>query len=227
MLSKDLGPLPYGHTSFSPATIFCPFDENKSGVTAKKNFLISDNTNSYVNNCAMLFCLQPNFSPGEDVQNYSKECEAAVNEQINLELQASYVLLSMSCNKYHDVVVDDATQSGFNDFLLIQSDICVSLAHMLMEYQRDCGGQIELRDIKKPERDTWGTMLEACEAALELAKNIEDSLLALRRVARKNDDRHMIGFISDNLLIKQAESVCELSSFLTKLKKAGEGYGVN
>ena len=165
----------------------------------------------------------PLFSPGKDGQNYSKECEAAVNEQINLELHASYILLSMSCYKYHDVVVDDVTQPDFNDFLLIQSDLCDSHAQMLMQYQRDCGGQIELRDIKKPERDTWGTMLEACEAALELAKYIDDSLLALRRVATRNGDRHMISFISDNLLIKQAESVCALSSFLTKLKEAGEG----
>lgn len=131
----------------------------------------------------------------------------------------------MGCYKYHDVVVDNVTQPGFNDFLLIQSDLCVSHAQMLMQYQRDCGGQIELRDIKKPERDTWGTKLEACEAALELAKNIDDSLLALHRVARKNGDGHMMAFISDNLLINQVESVCALSSFLTKLKTAGDGYG--
>ena len=95
---------------------------------------------------------------------------------------------------------------------------------MLMQYQRDRGGQIELRDIRRPERDTWGTKLEACKAALQLVKDIGDSLLSLRRVAKKNSDRHMMGFISDSLLIKQAESVFALSSFLTKLKTAGEGY---
>ena len=130
----------------------------------------------------------------------------------------------MSCYKYHDVVVDDLTQPGFNDFVLIQSNLCVSHAKMLMKYQRESGGKIQLLDIKRPERDTWGTRLEACEAALQLAKNIDDSLLALHRVARKNGDHHMMRFISDNLLIKQAESVIELSSFVTKLKKAGEGY---
>ena len=129
----------------------------------------------------------------------------------------------MSCYKYHDAVVDDVTQPGLNDFLLIQSDVCVSLAQMLMQYQRERGGQIELRDIKKPERDTWGTKLEACEAALQLAKKVNDSLLGLRRVARKNCDRHMMGFISVKLLKKQAESVNTLSSFLTELKTAGEG----
>ena len=53
----------------------------------------------------------------------------------------------MSCYKYHDAVVDDVTQPGLNDFLLIQSDVCVSLAQILMQYQRERGGQIELRDI--------------------------------------------------------------------------------
>lgn len=142
-----------------------------------------------------------------------------------MEFHASYVFLSISCYKYDDVVVDDVTQPGLNDFLLIQSDVCVSHAQMLLQYQRDRGGQIELRDIKKPQRDTWGTKLEACEAALELAKKINDSLLGLRRVARKNGDRHMMGFISDNLLKKQAESINKLSGFLTELKTACEGYG--
>ena len=156
-------------------------------------------------------------------QNYSKECEAAVNEQINLEMHSSYVFLSMSCHKYDDVIVYDVTVPGLNEFLLNQSDVSVLHAQMLMQYQRDRGGHVVLHDIKKPERDSWGTGLEACEAALAMAKQINGTLLDLRRVAEKNGDSHMMDFINDSLLQKQAESINALSGFVTKLKRVTKG----
>ena len=141
-----------------------------------------------------------------------------------MELHASYVFLAMTSSKYHDSVVDDVTIPGLNQLLSNQSDLCILHAQMLMQYQRDRGGHIVLQDIKKPESDRWGSGLEACEAALELARQVNGSLLGMRRVARKNGDRHMMDFISDNLLQKQVQSIHALSVSLTKLKRSAEGY---
>ena len=104
--------------------------------------------------------------------------------------------------------------------------MCVLHAQMLMQYQRDREGHIVLQDIKKPERGRWGTGLEACgEAALAVAQQFNGSLLVMRRVAGKNGDRHMVVFINADLLQKQVESVNALTSFVTQLERAAEGYG--
>lgn len=131
----------------------------------------------------------------------------------------------MSSCKYDDPVVNDVTVPGLNELLSNQSDMCVSHAQMFMQYQRDRGGHIGLQDIKKPERDRWGTGLEACENALEIAREVNDSLLDLRRLAKDKGDRHLVDFISANLLQKQVQSAHALSVFITKLRRAAEGYG--
>ena len=170
---------------------------------------------------------QTNYSGDKPLirQDYSRECEEAVNHQINFDLHASYVFLAMSCSNYDDPVVNDDTISDLNQFLSNQSDLYLLHAQMLMQYQRDRGGHIVLQDIKKPKRDKWGTGLEACDAALELAREVNGSLLGMRRVARKNGDRHTMDFINDNLLQKQVQSIHVLSVLLTKLKRSAEGYG--
>ncbi|XP_048449405.1 ferritin, heavy subunit-like, partial [Rhincodon typus] len=70
-------------------------------------------------------------------QNYHKDCEDAVNKQINLELYSSYVYLSM-----------------------------------------------------KPEQDEWSHGLEAMQRALQMEKDVNQSLLDLHKLASGNTDPH-------------------------------------
>merc|ERR1711974_473888 len=53
----------------------------------------------------------------------------------------------------------------------------------LMEYQTKRGGRVVFQDIAKPTTMEWGTPLEAMEAALELEKTVNQSLLDLHKVA--------------------------------------------
>ncbi len=64
-----------------------------------------------------------------------------------------------------------------------------------MRYQNQRGGRIVLQDIQKPSRDEWGSGLEAMQAALELEKNVNQSLLDLHSVASNHGDAHMTDFI--------------------------------
>uniref|UniRef100_A0A8C8UNA3 Ferritin n=1 Tax=Peromyscus maniculatus bairdii TaxID=230844 RepID=A0A8C8UNA3_PERMB len=86
-------------------------------------------------------------SPSLVRQNYHQDSEAAINHQINLELYASYVYLSMSC--YFDR--DDVALSNFARYFLHQSHEEREHAEQLMKLQNQRGGQIFLQDIKKPE----------------------------------------------------------------------------
>ena len=101
-------------------------------------------------------------------QNFHEECEAAVNKQINLELYASYVYLSVA---YH-FDRDDVALKGFHEYFKKQSDEEREHAQLLMKFQNQRGGRLVLQDLKRPAKDDWGTGLDAMEAALELEKNV-------------------------------------------------------
>merc|ERR1712218_148531 len=79
-------------------------------------------------------------------QNYNEESEAAINKQINMELYASYVYMSMA---YH-FDRDDVALEGFHKFFKNQSDDEREHAQKLMKYQNMRGGRIVLRDVAAP-----------------------------------------------------------------------------
>merc|ERR1712121_612486 len=106
-------------------------------------------------------------------QNFHTESEAGINRQINMELYASYCYQSMAY--YFDR--DDVALPGFSKFFKNSSDEEREHAEKLMKYQNKRGGRIVLQDIKRPQRDEWGTGLEAMQVALELEKSVNQSLL--------------------------------------------------
>merc|ERR1719318_1188801 len=60
-----------------------------------------------------------------------------------------------------------------------------------MTYQAKRGGRVVFQDIAKPSSMEWGTPLEAMEAALELEKTVNQSLLDLHKASdNQGDGRH-------------------------------------
>lgn len=56
-----------------------------------------------------------------------------------------------------------------------------------------------VRAPQKPERDTWGSALEAVEAALQLEKSVNQALLDLHALAAEKGDPHVSGFAPRSL----------------------------
>jgi len=154
-------------------------------------------------------------------QNYHAECEAGVNKQINLELYASYVYQSMGW--YFDR--DDVALKGFSDFFKKSSEEEREHAEKLMKYQNQRGGRIVLQSIQKPDRDEWGTGLEAMTVALSLEKNVNQSLLDLHKLGDTNGDAQFCDFIEGTYLGEQVEAIKQLSDYVTNLKRVGPGLG--
>ena len=94
-----------------------------------------------------------------------------------------------------------------------------------MKYQNMRGGRIVLHDIQKPERDEWGTGLEAMQCALALEKQVNQSLLDLHKMADSKDDGQLTDFIEGEFLKEQVEAIKELSDHVTQLKRVGPGLG--
>merc|ERR1719189_2593783 len=97
-------------------------------------------------------------------QNYKEDCEALVNKQINMELYASYVYMSMAT--YFDR--DDVASHGFSSYFKKNSDEEREHGEKFIKYQNKRGDRVVFQDITRPSTMEWGTPLEAMEAALEL-----------------------------------------------------------
>ncbi|XP_038054267.1 soma ferritin-like [Patiria miniata] len=154
-------------------------------------------------------------------QNYNEESEAGVNKQINLELYASYVYMSMA---YH---FDNTTVAlpGAHKYFKKASDEEREHAMKLMKFQNQRGGTIVLQDIKRPENDSWGTLKDAVTAALALEKKVNQALLDLHKVADKHGDAQMCDWIENHYLTEQVEAIKELGDHLTQLNRVGAGLG--
>jgi len=154
-------------------------------------------------------------------QNYHSESEAGINKQINLELYASYVYLSMC---YH-FDRDDVALPGAHKFFKKASDEEREHAQLLMKFQNQRGGRIVLQNIVKPEKDEWGTLTEAMQAAQTLEKNVNQSLLDLHKVADTHEDKQMCDWIESHFLTEQVEAIKELGDYIRQLQRCGPGLG--
>nr|UYM80471.1 ferritin-like protein 2 [Phoronopsis harmeri] len=154
-------------------------------------------------------------------QNYHEQNEAGINKQINLELYASYTYQSMAF--YFDR--DDVALKGFYKYFKHASDEEREHAEKMMKFQNQRGGRIVLQDIKKPEKDEWTSGLAAMQAALELEKNVNQSLLDLHKLASNNGDAQMCDWIESNFLTEQVEAIKEIGGHIINLKRVGTGLG--
>merc|ERR1712224_896784 len=155
-------------------------------------------------------------------QNFHSDSEALINKQINMELYASYVYLSMSAY----FARDDVALHGFSKRFRAASKEEREHAETLIDYQTMRGGRVVFREIAKPTSDEWGTALEAIEASLELEKTVNESLLNMHKMADTHHDAQLTDFIEGTFLKEQVEAIKEIGDLVTKMKRAGEGLGL-
>ncbi|XP_022745041.1 ferritin-3, chloroplastic-like isoform X2 [Durio zibethinus] len=136
-------------------------------------------------------------------QKYTDNCEAAINEQINVEYNVSYVFHSLYA--YFDR--DNIALKGLAKFFKEASEEEREHAEKLMEYQNKRGGRVKLHSILMPpsefEHAEKGDALYALELALSLEKLTNEKLLSLHNVAQQNNDAQMEEFIEREFLSEQ------------------------
>ncbi|KAK6965985.1 soma ferritin [Biomphalaria glabrata] len=94
-----------------------------------------------------------------------------------------------------------------------------------MKYQNKRGGRIILQEVKKPDRDAWGTGLEAMQFSLQLEKNVNQALLDLHKLCSAHNDVQMADFLESEFLEEQVESIKQFGDYVTNLKRVGAGLG--
>lgn len=159
-------------------------------------------------------------------QNYADECEAAINEQINVEYNVSYVYHAMFA--YFDR--DNVALKGLAKFFKESSEEEREHAEKFMEYQNKRGGKVKLQSIVMPlsefDHADKGDALHAMELALSLEKLTNEKLLNLHHVAEKSNDVQLQEFIEAEFLSEQVEAIKKISEYVAQLRRVGKGHGV-
>ncbi|CAL9220092.1 unnamed protein product, partial [Arabidopsis halleri] len=162
-------------------------------------------------------------------QRYAHACEAAVNEQINVEYNVSYVYHAM----YAYFNRDDIALKGLAKYFKESSDKEREHAEKFMEYQNKRGGRVKLHPIVSPisefehiEHIEKGDALYAMELALSLEKLTNEKLLNLHSVATENNDPHLADFVESEYLEKQVEAIKKISDYISQLRMVGKSHGV-
>ncbi|KAL9231459.1 hypothetical protein vseg_006686 [Gypsophila vaccaria] len=157
---------------------------------------------------------------------FADECEAAINEQINVEYNVSYVYHAMFA--YFDR--DNVALKGLAKFFKESSEEEREHAEKLMEYQNKRGGKVKLQSILMPlsefDHAEKGDALHAMELALSLEKLTNEKLLSLHHVAEKNNDVQLQEFVEGEFLSEQVEAIKKISEYVAQLRRVGKGHGV-
>lgn len=159
-------------------------------------------------------------------QSFADDCEAAINEQINVEYSASYVYHSLFA--YFDR--DNVALKGLAKFFRESSEEEREHAEKLMKYQNMRGGRVKLFSILMPpsefEHVEKGDALYAMELALSLEKLVNEKLLNLHGVAERNNDVQLQEFVESEFLNEQVEAIKKIADYVTQLRMVGKGHGV-
>ncbi|XP_036899353.1 ferritin heavy chain-like [Sturnira hondurensis] len=148
-------------------------------------------------------------------QNYRPECEAAVNNHINVHFHASYWYSSIAF--YFDC--EDLALKHFSQFFLQRSNKEKEQAERLMRLQNQRRGRIHLRDIGSPPWNGWESGLRGMHCALHLARKANQSLLSVHQLSTEKGDGHMCHFLESHYLHQQVTFIKELGDHVTQLCK--------
>lgn len=158
--------------------------------------------------------------------DFAQKAEVAINEQINIELNMSYLYLSASTY----FARDNVGLPGFAAHFKEASDEERGHAFRLIEFQTRRGGRVVLGSLMPPqtefEHPEKGDALQAAEIALSLEKLNFAKLRQLHSLADDADDADMSHFVEDYLIDEQSRDVKEAAVLVSQLQRAGKGLGV-
>lgn len=160
-------------------------------------------------------------------QRFSSAAEAAINEQINVEYNMSYIYHALYA--YFDR--DNVALPGLAKYFKENSAEERGHAEAFMAYQNTRGGRVKLQSILIPatmefDHPEKGDALYAMELALSMEKLTNEKLLALHKVAEESEDAQMCDFVESNFLQDQVDDIKKVSEYVSQLRRVGKGHGV-
>ncbi|XP_075394466.1 ferritin, mitochondrial-like [Tenrec ecaudatus] len=143
---------------------------------------------------------------------YWKECENAINQEINQEFAASYTFLGMASH-FNSI---DVGLTNFAAYFLRMSICALEYVQNLMKVQIERGGQIHLDTLTPVEQD-WSSAVHALEYCSLLKEDSLVDLMCLYVSAREQGDTMLHDFLENYLLHHLIKDILVLRDHLVKL----------
>merc|ERR1711931_326099 len=89
-------------------------------------------------------------------QNFHEDCEAGLNQCINILLHSAYINKCLAAHFERD----DVALPGFSKYFRKLSEEHQSQSNNMKSYQNKRGGRVLLQEISSPDPQTWKTGLE-------------------------------------------------------------------
>ncbi len=142
-----------------------------------------------------------------------------LNRQLNIELQASYLYISMAA------YLDSKSLNGFAHWMKVQAHEEILHALKFYRYLLDSGSSVEMLPLPQP-RTAFKSVLETFELALENEKQLQDKFNQLTALAMGEKDNTTCNFLQW-FLSEQVEEIAVCASIVDKLRLIGDnGYGL-
>ena len=146
----------------------------------------------------------------------NKKLEAAINTQLNYEIESAHVYLAMMG------YVSTLGLEGFESWFYVQYQEELAHAKRFMNYVNERGGRVEIRGFEDPKNE-YGSLLEAMEAALNHEKGVTARINNLMKLAHEENDYATISmlqwFIDEQ--VEEEDSVGKLIDKIKLVKDAG------
>ncbi|CAF0724130.1 unnamed protein product [Brachionus calyciflorus] len=154
-------------------------------------------------------------------QNLHPDSEKLLNELINAFLFGAYTCKSMAYYFERDDIgmfgMADLNKwcavHGFNDAKLVMDHITVR------------GGTVCFFDIKKPDRDDWGTPVDSLECLLTYKQTLYKLANKCHSSAHQFHDPHLNHFIETIILRPLVLFIRQCGILISNMKRVGNGLG--
>jgi ferritin len=143
-----------------------------------------------------------------------KAVETAINNQIQMEIESSYVYLAMAA------YLDEQNLSGFSHWMRHQHQEELGHAMKLFDFLLDNGGHVELRAIAKPPA-TFSGPLAVMKQALKHEQKVTASITKLYELALKERD-YPAQILLQWFIEEQTEEEKTVGDIIAQMEMAGE-----
>ncbi len=145
---------------------------------------------------------------------FSERTQEAMNQQLNLEIQAFYTYLAMS--DYFDSV----SLPGFSQWMFNQSQEEWTHAMKFRTFIQDRGGRVRLGQISEPVAE-YGSSLEAFRQALDNEQQVSRSISNIYALAVEEKDFATQAFLNW-FVTEQVEEEKTMNDIIDWLKRIGD-----
>lgn len=144
----------------------------------------------------------------------SEKMQAALNDQINMELSAYYTYLAMSAH------LEAEGLPGFATWMRHHAEEEMMHAMKIYDYINTRRGRIELKALAQP-KNQWDSLLAAFEDAFEHERQVSIAIDKLVSLAREESDHATYSFLQW-FVDEQVEEEEVVDNAIQKLKMIGD-----